>query len=231
MNKIKFIFLGIIITVVLSFISFKGTFALFSSTATSQNNTFAAAQVFPTATPSATPTPTGVQPGNVVINEIMWMGTQGDAADEWIELRNMTGSTIDLSGWVVTNLGTSGDITIPAGKSIGPSGFFMIANDSKADGNHDVDPDVVVNISLNNTGEQLILKTSVAGTTIDTGNGTGAWLAGVDPGGLNPERSMERNNIPGDGTQATNWHTATSAANMDIGAREIATPKAINSTP
>ena len=214
----------LIVTLALAVGSYKISFSFFSSQATSQNNPFTAPEVFPT------PTPIPVNPGDVAINEIMWMGTQGDAADEWIELRNMTDNTIDLSNWVVDNLGSglTNDIVIPAGKSIPPNGFFMIANDTKATGNHDVDPDHVTNITLLNPGEQLILRTSAGGTIIDTANGTGGWLAGVDPGGQNPERSMERNIVAGDGTQALSWHSATAAINMDAGERELATPKAAN---
>ncbi|MCD6334669.1 MAG: lamin tail domain-containing protein, partial [Candidatus Latescibacteria bacterium] len=37
--------------------------------------------------------------GDVVINELMWMGSTASSADEWIELRNTTDSEILLSGW------------------------------------------------------------------------------------------------------------------------------------
>ena len=198
------------------------TFAFLFDTETSTGNVFTAAESF------------GPSPGDVVINEIMWMGTQGDAADEWVELRNMTASTIDLSNWVVDNLGSgvTNDIVIPAGKSIVANGFFMIANDTKATGNHNVDPDLVVNVSLLNPSEQLRLRTSAGGTVIDTAdNDANGWFAGVDPGGQNPERSMERNDVLGDGTVAANWHSATVAVNMDAGERELATPKSANSPP
>jgi len=36
---------------------------------------------------------------DVVINEIVWMGTQAAYQDEWIELYNNTGSVITLDGW------------------------------------------------------------------------------------------------------------------------------------
>lgn len=237
----------IIIVVAISTLLIRNSFAYFSDVATSQNNIFAVAQAFasPTPTPSPTPSPSSspspspspsptINAGDVVINEIMWMGTQGDAADEWIELRNMTGNTIDLSNWVVDNLGSgvTNDIEIPLGKSILPNGFFFIANDTKATGNHNVDPDLVVNVSLLNPGEQLRLRTSAGGTIIDTADDAGnGWFAGVDPGGQNPERSMERNDIPGDGTVSSNWHSATTAVNMDLGEREIATPRVANSAP
>jgi len=39
------------------------------------------------------------QAGDIVINEIMWMGTTFNSNDEWIELRNMTDLEIDLGKW------------------------------------------------------------------------------------------------------------------------------------
>lgn len=227
-----------------SLFGFLKTQSFFSDEERVSNNVISIATTFGTVTPTPileptptitpTPTPPTINPGNVVINEIMWMGTQGDAADEWIELRNMTSQTIDLSGWVVDNLGsgTTNNIVISSGKTIAPDGFFLIANDTKETGNHNIDPDLRVNVSLLNPGEQLRLRTSAGGTIIDTAdNDGGGWFAGVDPGGQNPERSMERNDTPGDGTVASNWHSATAQVNMDPGARELATPRTANSTP
>src|SRR3989344_3891492 len=103
MNKISKKFGLLTIVLLVSVLGIKYTSAFFSDSTPSTLNTFAAASVFPTPTLAVTPTPTirSIQPGDVVINEIMWMGTQGDSADEWIELRNMTGGVIDISNWVV----------------------------------------------------------------------------------------------------------------------------------
>jgi len=43
----------------------------------------------------------GFIPPEVVINEIAWGGTKISSDDEWIELVNNTGETIDLSGWTL----------------------------------------------------------------------------------------------------------------------------------
>ncbi len=48
--------------------------------------------------------------GDVVFNELMWMGSTASTADEWIELRNMTDVALDLSGWTITRL-SSGEET------------------------------------------------------------------------------------------------------------------------
>ncbi|MBU1048741.1 DUF11 domain-containing protein, partial [Candidatus Bipolaricaulota bacterium] len=37
--------------------------------------------------------------GKVIISEIAWAGTAANANDEWIELRNIGGSAVDLTGW------------------------------------------------------------------------------------------------------------------------------------
>jgi len=39
--------------------------------------------------------------GRVIISEIAWAGTTADSRDEWIELRNLGTTSIDLTGWVL----------------------------------------------------------------------------------------------------------------------------------
>jgi large repetitive protein len=39
--------------------------------------------------------------GRVIISEIAWAGTAADARDEWIELRNLGTTPVDLAGWVI----------------------------------------------------------------------------------------------------------------------------------
>ncbi len=39
--------------------------------------------------------------GRVIISEIAWAGTSADPRDEWIELRNLGTSPVDLSGWTL----------------------------------------------------------------------------------------------------------------------------------
>jgi len=67
--------LKILLPILASTLLVYSSFAFFSNTATSTNNTFIAAESF------------GVNQGDVVINELMWMGSTKGASDEWIELR------------------------------------------------------------------------------------------------------------------------------------------------
>ncbi len=219
--------LRVLMPIVISIMFFHNSYAFFSDSASSLNNTFTAASVFPTPTPTPTPSPTPTPgAGDVVINELMWMGSQGNSADEWVELRNMTGSVIDISGWTLTDVGPGvNDITIPTGKTIPANGFFIISNDTEAGSVMSVTPDYVVNLSMNNNGEQLILMNSAA-VTIDTADNNGSdWFAGLNS---TPKKSMERKSPPGDGTISSNWHTATTTVNLDVGATESATPKTTN---
>lgn len=211
------------------------TNAFFTDSAVSDTNTFTAATTFPTATPSASPTPIAscstTTGATVVINEINWVGSNGDGLDEWVELCNTTQNAIDISNWVITNLGTGNgpgaDITIPSGKTIPANGFFLISAASQSASRINVPSDYVTsNISLSNGGEQLVLKNN-NGVTVDIANGTGAWLAGSNS---TPKKTMERKSPVGNGTQAASWQTATTHTNMDGNSAtdEFGTPKAIN---
>lgn len=112
-----YLFIFFIVTVVLGISSYRITNAIFASTATSQNNTFATAEVFPTATPTATLTPTPPEEValHLVINEVSPLG---DTEDEWVELHNPTSNPINLSGWLIEDGGGSDalpSVVIPAG--------------------------------------------------------------------------------------------------------------------
>lgn len=199
------------------FISFSGAF--FSDIETSVGNSLTAA--------TPTPSPT-IGPGHIVINELMWMGSTKGTADEWVELRNTTSNTIDISNWQVTKWVTSGRgdheelmLTIPSGNSIAAGGLFLIAAKSPGVGTALlVAPDIIdSSVVLSNTALQVRLFVSnwdSGGLLIDTAGNKGVPLAGSHSTG-NPKKffSMERNSVPGDGTQAANWHTASTSVNFD----------------
>jgi len=68
----------------------------------------------------------------IIINEVAWMGTSASANDEWIELKNISGGEIDLTGWQLIDL--KEDIKIILGtedkrgiinKKIKANGFYL----------------------------------------------------------------------------------------------------------
>jgi signal peptidase len=200
------------------------TFAFFSKSATSTGNIFSASQAFPTPTPSPTSSPSA---GDIVINELNWAGSTNGSSDEWIELRNTTSHTVDISNWQITKWSTSPSghevlmLTIPVGNSILAGGQFLIADKSPGVGTAlTATPDVIdSSVVLENTNLQIKLYVSnwnAGGLLIDTAGNTSAPLAGEHSTG-SPKKfySMERNSTPSDGTIAGNWHTAITFVNLN----------------
>ena len=66
----------------------------------------------------------GVSFGNVVINEIAWMGTSESANDEWMELYNTGGEDVSLEGWVLE--ASDGTPQINLTGSVSAGGFFLL---------------------------------------------------------------------------------------------------------
>jgi hypothetical protein len=170
---------------------------------------------------------TGPGAGNVVINELMWMGSFSSTADEWIELKNTTNQEIDLTGWQLTRLSSGTEtfmLEIPSG-TIPANGFFLISNYNEADSKIGVTPDLVnTAVSLANTKLQIKLydgQWDGGGMLIDTaGDGTGSPAAGDNTN----KYSMMRKDNPGDGTAGINWLTADKNFGWDATATELGTP-------
>ena len=133
----------------------------------------------PTPTPTPTPEPPSdtANPGDVVINEIAWMGTTISANDEWIELRNATNQTINLIGWTLKSTASPSfdpDITL---SGIIPAGGYFLLERTDDTTVADITADQLYTGSLSNDGESLELK-NVAGALIDSVNASSGWPAG-----------------------------------------------------
>ncbi len=176
-----------------------------------------------------TPICAQTQPGDVVISEIMWMGSTASSADEWVELYNTSAKQIDLNNWTLTRLGSEGEevmLIIEQGK-LAPGQTFLIAN-YRADHKNSrlvTEPQLVdAALSLPNSKLQLWLYAGhpdLGAQLVDTADdGRGAPLAG--DGTL--KRSMERIDFYADGTQKESWSTADIANGWDADATEMGTP-------
>src|SRR4029079_10736308 len=66
--------------------------------------------------------------GKVLINELMFNPLGGRPADEWIELRNVSGEFVNLTGWRFVR---GVDFVFP-NISIAPNGYFVVAADLEA---------------------------------------------------------------------------------------------------
>lgn len=135
--------------------------------------------------------------GQVIINEIAWMGTNASTTDEWIELYNNSASTIDLSGWRLTAF--DGTPSIDLTGIIGVHDFFLLERTSD-----NTISDIIANMIytgvLGNKGEHLQLfndKTII----VDEINCSSGWFAGDNSLKL----SMERINPLLSGSKSENW--------------------------
>jgi len=101
--------------------------------------------------------------GNVVVNEIAWMGTTNSASDEWIELYST--DTADLTDWHLITEDGAMDIALSG--SITAGGYVLIerTDDTTVP---DISADIIAPFGsgLSNNGEVLILKNS-SGTEVD----------------------------------------------------------------
>jgi hypothetical protein len=193
----------------------------------------------PTPTPTATPTPTPtLKPGDVVINEIMWMGSSKSSADEWIELKNTTNQNIDISNWRVEKAAESrGDLIISQGYSIPAKGFFLVSNYNKGNTSSalNVQPDYYTSkLELINNYQDngaLVLKDSnlqVIDSTPTPSTESTHWPEGINNTTDHYYKSMERNDDP-----ASGWHgcfdsDCNTSAFWNPTDHNYGTPKAVN---
>ncbi|MDX9913055.1 MAG: lamin tail domain-containing protein [Candidatus Moranbacteria bacterium] len=159
---------------------------------------------------------TKAKEGDVVINELMWMGSVEDEEDEWIELRNMTDRDIDLSNWDIMSggkgNGNGSHIEIPQGYTIKANDYFLITAKKEKETEINLPKDLEKNegythvsgMDLKDRGEQLILR-SKNKDVIDT-----AWKDEKWPDGFMGDylaMSMQRKEVVPDGELDSSWYT------------------------
>ncbi len=171
--------------------------------------------------------------GDVVINELMWMGTSYSPYDEYLELRNMTALSVDFSAtpWSIYK-NDELMLVIDTGV-LPPFGYFLISRLDTSLSALAVSPDMVTpDLVLNNSDVQYRLYAGPDSSwpLVDVADdGAGAPLEGRYGGASGSVFwSMERNDPPGDGTSPERWHHACLTVNFDPGAFERGTPKAPN---
>ena len=188
----------------------------------------------PTYSPSPSPTPlvTVISSGNssktinfcsisngiptsnkIIINEIAWMGTENSANDEWIELKNISNESIDITNWQLIDKNNQIKISFPS-KILAPGEFYLLERTDDAPVVN-IKADLTFTGVINDTDETLQLFDShcILQDEAKT-NENGQWPAG----NKDEKRSMERD------TDLT-WHTYSGEINNGI----YGTPKQENS--
>jgi hypothetical protein len=136
----------------------------------------------------------------VAINEIAWMGTEDSSSDEWMELKNNTNHTINLSNWNLASEDNTPEIALSG--SIKPYGFVLLerTDDHTIMG---ITADIIYSGSLKNSGE--ILRLAYASSTIDQ-TPSGSWAAGSNTESYD-RKTMERVSPRNVGSDPLNWAT------------------------
>jgi len=151
----------------------------------------------PTFTPTETPTltPTPLTPNHIVISEFRARGQNG-AGDEFIEIFNPTGATVDISGWLVKKSSGCGTtlttlLTISAGTQLSPGQHFLAAPTGASVSN----PDQTFSAGIADNGGVAVLDSQgivvdMAGLCATTTYHEGDPLAPMTASGI--DRSYER---------------------------------------
>ena len=149
-------------------------------------------------------------PGDVIINEIAWMGSTTSANDEWMELFNATQKDIDLSGWVLKS--DDEKINIHLKGFIIAGGFYIMerTDDSTVPS---VPADLIYTGALNNAGQSLKLYDAL-NNLVDQVNFLTKWPAGDNT----TKQTMEKTSAA---WQSSSQANGTPKAENSGGATEI----------
>ncbi len=92
-----------------------------------------------------TATSSAAETGNVLLNEVAWMGSGEDSKREWIELKNSSSSAISLTGWELLDKSGKIDVHFDKDDLIPSHGFHVVSRGSDFTG------------TINNSDEALYL--------------------------------------------------------------------------
>lgn len=127
----------------------------------------------------------------VIINEIAWMGGVRSANDEWIELKNISGGVVNLSGWQILDKDNQIKIIFSVGRNPTTVEFLpteiLLLERTDDDSVMGIIADMIYAGNLNNNNEALYLFDENCQLQ-DEILATSDWLAGDNAS----KRTMER---------------------------------------
>lgn len=132
----------------------------------------------------------------VIINEVAWMGSEKSSGHEWLELKNVSGGAVTMSGWQLLNENEKLRITFPQ-QMVFNKGFMVLAR-SAANEALRLDADLAVSAALRNRNEGLRLFDNTC-RLIDEVLAAPAWPAGNN----SSKQTMQR---AGDFTWANSFY-------------------------
>ena len=154
--------------------------------------------------------------GEVVISEVLWVGSQVSTADEWLEFYNTSEQEVSLAGWSVIKQASDGSKTVmytfEEDAMIAAAEYQVLSNYAEDQSALTISPDYIsTSVSLSNT--KLLLEfIDDQGNVIDRiDDGVGTPFAG----GKDPFSSMERIDLFGSGEEKGNWADAEASIGID----------------
>ncbi len=166
-----------------------------------------------------------INPGDLVISEIMFNPSGTEPTTEWFEIYNPTGANIDINGYILSD--NSGIHTVSGSVIIPAMGYAVLARSGSGVAAPSVDY-VYSTLSLANTGDEVNIQCP-DGTLIDVVDYSSFGL-GADGASIQLDPSRVGVGGATDNDLGSNWFTSTSndpfAPNNDFG-----TPGAINNLP
>jgi hypothetical protein len=132
----------------------------------------------------------------VIINEIAWMGTKNSANDEWIELKNISGSTTGIGGWELVNQNEKIKVSFKSGAKILAGDFYILERGS-TDFLQGIKAGTFFIGSLKNSGDSFRLFDKNC-ALIDESLSSSSWLAGDNT----LKKTMERD------PKTLDWYTS-----------------------
>ncbi|TSC95411.1 MAG: periplasmic copper-binding [Parcubacteria group bacterium Athens1014_10] len=181
--------------------------------------------------------PTPPEPGDVIINEVMWMGSKDidkpvkdGPKDQWVELKNVSGRDLHLKGLYLTYKSNASNenklAEINNNRLVRAGEYYLITYYTKDNSAINVSPDQ--NIDKNFDYGKFQIKLYTDNTKLVLIDTAGDGIGEPAKGDKNNFYSMERNDIPGNGTDYNNWHSCldpnSTALYWDTGRTEQGTP-------
>jgi hypothetical protein len=143
--------------------------------------------------------------GKIIVNEVAWMGSPllaGESASaasnrEWIEIKNRSADTLNLSGWQVTDSAGNIKIIFSDGDTIASGSFLLLERGE--DAVPGVTADKIYSGGLSNAGDVLAIfdPTCAMSDLVDASDG---WPAGNNT----TKQTLERD------ADGIGWHTSAS---------------------
>jgi predicted ribosomally synthesized peptide with SipW-like signal peptide len=210
----------ILIVLTISFLGIllgSNTNAFFTDSANSTTNVFGAATSFPTATPSATPTPPIAQV--LVINEVLPDSSclQGQTEAQWLEVFNGYPTEVNLKNFKITDGATTIDLVSAASVTVPSGGFVLLAHSTAIFGSGKCYLDNGTAVA--NLGGQLNIDTGL----LQLKDGSDNIIDTVQWGGttgLSPAQNQSVERVP----VGIDSATGASFNASDFNVREVPTP-------